>query len=231
MTVFDGSKEYTLKPGDCGIGRRNYLAKYTKHPDNGAFNKIYLSFSQEFLKEFNAAYGHIPLHTKPDGAVVQLKKSVLIDNFIESITLNFGEYGRIEGQFLNIKRSELLHLLLKINPGLADIFFDFSDPEKIDLEKFMNTNFRFNVSIERFAYLTGRSLSGFKRDFEKIFNTTPSHWLIQRRLEEANYLITRKNKKPSEIYLELGFEDLSHFSFAFKKLFGHSPTQLIKGKV
>jgi len=67
-------------------------------------------------------------------------------------------------------------------------------------------------------------------DFEKIFHATPSHWLVQKRLEEAHYLISKQNKKPSDIYLDLGFEDLSHFSFAFKKLFGHTPTQLIKGK-
>jgi AraC family transcriptional regulator, exoenzyme S synthesis regulatory protein ExsA len=92
----------------------------------------------------------------------------------------------------------------------------------------MNKNFKFNVSIERFAYLTGRSLSAFKRDFEKIFGATPSHWLVQKRLEEAYYLINRKSKRPSDIYLDLGFEDLSHFSFAFKRLFGHTPTQVIR---
>jgi len=90
----------------------------------------------------------------------------------------------------------------------------------------MNRNFKFNVSIERFAYLTGRSLSAFKRDFKATFNETPNHWLVQKRLQEAYFLIEKKNKKPSEIYVDLGFEDLSHFSFAFKKVFGLTPTEL-----
>jgi AraC-like DNA-binding protein len=30
----------------------------------------------------------------------------------------------------------------------------------------------------------------------------------------------------AESLVRFGFEDLSHFSFAFKKLFGHSPTSL-----
>ena len=38
--------------------------------------------------------------------------------------------------------------------------------------------------------------------------------------------IDKKNKKASDIYLELGFEDLSHFSFAFKKQFGYSSKEL-----
>ena len=97
----------------------------------------------------------------------------------------------------------LLLFLLKIRPELSSIFFDFGKPEKINLEKFMNQNYKFNVGIERFAFLTGRSLSAFKRDFKQVFNETPNRWLIQKRLQEANFLMERKNKKATEIYLDL----------------------------
>lgn len=230
MLAYDGSKEYKLKPGDYGLARRNHLAKYTKQPDNGVFKKIYILFEQEFLKEFNDTYKFKIENKKTANGIIPLNKNDLIKSFIQSLTPYFNEKGTIDEQFSNVKRSELLLILLKTNPELANIFFDFSNPEKIDLEEFMNRNYKFNVSIERFAYLTGRSLSAFKRDFEKIFNATPSHWLVQKRLEEAYHLINKKNKKPSDIYLDLGFEDLSHFSFAFKKLFGHSPTRPTEAK-
>jgi AraC-like DNA-binding protein len=80
--------------------------------------------------------------------------------------------------------------------------------------------------LAQFAKLTGRSLSTFKRDFVKIFGTTAEKWLQKQRLERAYFLITQKNKRPSTIYLELGFETLSHFSYAFKKQFGQTPTEL-----
>ncbi len=121
-------------------------------------------------------------------------------------------------------------ILLKAKPELANVFFDFGMPEKINLEEFMNRNFKFNVSIERFAYLTGRSLSAFKRDFKTIFNDTPNHWLVQKRLQEAWFMIDKKNQKSSDIYIDLGFEDLSHFSFAFKQSFGLTPTELADKK-
>lgn len=226
MTVYDGSKEYRLNAGDCGIGRRNHLARYTKQPENGDFRKIYIIFEQEFLKEFNATYRYVVTKKEPEDTVIKLENNKLISNFIQSLMPYFNEKGIIDGTFLSVKRSELLLVLLKTNPELANILFDFSSPEKIDLEKFMNTNFRFNVSTERFAYLTGRSLSAFKRDFKEIFNIPPGHWLLQKRLEEAYYLINKRQKKPSEIYLELGFEDFSHFSFAFKKRYGVSPTRI-----
>lgn len=50
--------------------------------------------------------------------------------------------------------------------------------------------------------------------------------VAEKRLEQAHYLISKKNQRPSDVYLEVGFENLSHFSFAFKKLFGHAPTKL-----
>jgi AraC-like DNA-binding protein len=228
MIAYDGNKEYKTRPGDYGIGRRNHLAKYTKQPDNGEFKKIYILFEQDFLKQFNSTYKFDPGSEKPAGGIVVLKKDPMVKNFIESLIPYFNEKGLIDEQFLDLKRTELLLILLKKNPELASTLFDFNDPAKIDLEEFMNRNYRFNVSIERFAYLTGRSLSAFKRDFEKTFDTTPRHWLVQKRLEEARYLIEKKNKKPSDIYLDLGFEDLSHFSFAFKKLFGLSPNQVKK---
>lgn len=93
-------------------------------------------------------------------------------------------------------------------------------------EAFMNRNFRFNVSLERFAFMTGRSLSSFKRDFLKTFGVSPGNWLKKKRLDEAYFQISKQHQKPSDVYLEVGFEDLSHFSFAFKKEFGKTPTQI-----
>ncbi|WP_432714130.1 helix-turn-helix domain-containing protein [Pedobacter sp.] len=98
--------------------------------------------------------------------------------------------------------------------------FDFSEPYKIDLEGYMNRHFSYNVPLVQFAKLTGRSLSTFKRDFEKIFHATPEKWLQKKRLDMAHYLISQKNRKPTDVYLEVGFENLSHFSTAFKKEFG-----------
>jgi AraC-like DNA-binding protein len=42
-----------------------------------------------------------------------------------------------------------------------------------------------------------------------------------------NGLIKNENQKPVDVYLNLGFEDLSHFSFAFKKQFGIAPSELV----
>jgi len=90
----------------------------------------------------------------------------------------------------------------------------------------MLQNFHYNVPIENFANLTGRSLAGFKRDFSRVFQTSPRKWLQEKRLTEAHRLIHKKKKKPADIYLDLGFENLSHFYTSFKQKFGVTPGTL-----
>ncbi|RZJ65426.1 MAG: AraC family transcriptional regulator, partial [Flavobacterium sp.] len=124
--------------------------------------------------------------------------------------------GQLGSELLKLKVREITLLLLEKKPELASVLFDFNQPGKIVLKDFMLRNFHFNVSVERFAFLTGRSLSGFKRDFESIFGTSPRRWLQQKRLEEARFMIG-SGRKPSEVYVDVGFENLSHFSSAFKK--------------
>ena len=228
---YDGNKHYTLEAGEYCLVRKNHLARYNKERVNDAFEKVVVIFDEIFLKKFQAQHKVVVTARNTKNAFVILNKDELVPNFIRSLMPYYNGAGRINKTFDTIKREELLLVLLQANPQLANILFDFGIPEKIDLEAFMNKNYKFNVSIERFAYLTGRSLSAFKRDFEKIFHDTPSRWLVQKRLQEGYFLIDKKNKKASDIYLDLGFEDLSHFSFAFKKMFGFAPTYLTQKKM
>ena len=227
LNVYDGSKNVTLKPGEYCIVRKNHLVRYNKQKAEDKFEKVVILFDEMFLKQFQIKHKpHIENHSI-SGAILHMNKNELIAGYINSLIPYYTGAGRIENAFQDIKREELLLILLKIQPELSGIFFDYGKPEKINLEEFMNQNYKFNVGIERFAFLTGRSLSAFKRDFKQVFNETPNRWLIQKRLQEAHFLIDKRKKKPSDIYVDLGFENLSHFSFAFKKQFGISPKNLL----
>jgi len=188
--------------------------------------RFLVALDQETLRNFSLEFGlKAERHTNGD-ALLPLKPDALYKSYMDSLIpyLQMEQAGN-EDLVANKQREAIL-LLLKVNPEIKDVLFDFSEPGKIDLEAFMNKNFHFNVELNRFAYLTGRSLATFKRDFEKLFHITPSRWLQQRRLQEAHYLIKEKGKAPSDVYMDVGFEDLSHFSFAFKKLYGLAPSRI-----
>ena len=227
LVITDTSHTLSFNSGDIYFCRRNNLVKYTKcPPERGEYKSISIYFDQQTVRNISLEYGFkVDEHTVapafqkiPSTAIGNYMRSLLA---YETILTNKGT-----DDLLLVKQKEAILLLLNIFPAIKNILFDFSEPGKIDLEAFMEKNYHFNVQLKRYAYLSGRSLATFKRDFEKIYHTTPSRWLLQRRLREAYHLIKEMKKAASDIYLELGFEDLSHFSYVFKKTYGVAPSKL-----
>lgn len=48
---------------------------------------------------------------------------------------------------------------------------------------------------------------------------------MEKRLKAAQDKLNNEQKKVSDVYLEVGFKNFSHFSTAFKKQFGYSPSK------
>lgn len=217
-----------MQSGDYCVARKNHLIRYTKFKDEDQeFEKIIITLDEVFLKKFIQKHPVQSFVFENDNSFLFLEQDPLISNFIHSLEPYYTGTNQINETFADLKREELMLILLKINPQLSGVFFNFGIPEKINLEEFMNRNFRFNIGLERFAFLTGRSLSSFKRDFQRIFGSSPGTWLKRKRLEEAYFQIAKNHQKPIDVYLTVGFEDLSHFSFAFRKEFGLSPSELL----
>ena len=227
--VYSGDKSQTYKAGDLRYVKRNSVCKFYKHPPlDGAYESITICVNQNLLLDLYNEYDMpmIDKRARIDN-VIPLKINTLFKNYIDS--LNPYIDNNQSKKITEIKAKEAVIILLESNPFLKNILFDFNEPGKIDLENFMNQHYKMESTLDNFAYLTGRSLSTFKRDFTQIFQTTPNKWLLTKRLEEAKYLITQKKLNPTNAYFEVGFKDYSHFSVAFKKQFGFSPS-LIKGQ-
>lgn len=96
---------------------------------------------------------------------------------------------------------------------------------KIDIENIMLNNFKYNLKLEEFAKLCGRSLSVFKRDFKKHFNCTPFRWLKSKRLEYAKTLLLESDLNVNQICYKCGFKNYSHFVQSFKEEFKIPPYQ------
>lgn len=219
-TVFNN---YTFRSGDSVLLKRNQLIRATKVPTpTDEFKSVSVFFEQRTLRNFAWENKIQPSDAYVGESILILNANPLYDSYTSSLAAYQQESSNDGLTALKIK--EALMLMMLINKETAACLFDFFEPRKIDLEEYMNNHFTFNVTIDRLAYLTGRSLATFKRDFTRIFNTSPNKWLQERRLKEAYFLIKEKRRKVSEVYLEVGFEDLSHFSFAFKNTFGKSPS-------
>jgi AraC-like DNA-binding protein len=222
------NQNISMTGGELLLIGKNQLGTLTKTPlPGGNYETIVISLQEDLLRR-------IVLEEKleADGKYSgPLNILIPLNDFLQGYFQSIVPYARSSGDAMTdemgiLKVKEGVKLLLLALPELRNFLFDFSEPCKIDLEKFMLGNFHFNVPISRFAQLTGRSLAAFKRDFLKTFGAPPRHWLQDKRLTEAKHLIETKHQKPSAIYLDLGFESLSHFSYSFKKKFGMAPTAL-----
>ncbi|HEU4552047.1 MAG TPA: AraC family transcriptional regulator [Chitinophaga sp.] len=226
--IFETATErISMGRGEMLLIQKNQLGEITKQPLDGEdYQTIVISLKEDMLRKI-ALEEQIEIGQKYKGP-----SNILIpgNDFLHAFFQSVLPYVRHPEEKIThavgmLKVKEAVYLLLNTMPGLRNFLFDFSEPYKMDLEKFMLSNFHYNIPIEKFARLTGRSLAGFKRDFQKLFGMAPRQWLLERRLAEARHLIEKKNKKPSTIYLDLGFESLSHFSHSFKKKFGKAPTE------
>lgn len=206
--------------GTIALARKNQLIKAIKKPDgNKPFISISIFLPTEILKEYSIQHSVHANGMYAGEPNLTLENDDFLKGYFDSLMPYFAQPEKLTPILAQAKTTEAIALLLR-NPALKNFLFDFSEPHKVDLEAFMNKHFSYNVPLTQFAKLTGRSLSTFKRDFAKLYGTTPEKWLQKRKLEQAHFLISQKNRKPSDVYLELGFATLSHFSYAFKKEFG-----------
>lgn len=224
--IIQADATHVFKAGDIFLIPRNILATVINYPKDGQPHKsVVMHLSTERLRDFYA-----PLNVKPLATAAQqiwrFPDHPLLKSCLASLIPYFDVQEKFPENIASLKINEAISILRLIEPKIDRVLTNFEEPGKIDLVGFMEKNFMFNMPMERFGYLTGRSLSTFNRDFKKHFHATPQKWLTQKRLELAYYQLSEKRKKPSDVYLEVGFEDLSHFSFAFKKQFGCAPTEL-----
>lgn len=226
VKVFYEGKTQYFAAGDFCFAARNRLCRFIKVPPaGGEYRAISICIDQDTLHEIQQLYKENGKMNKQYDSVLLLKSNQAFRNYVDSL-LPYVESGNtISEQLVRIKIREAVLIFLEANPELRHILFDFSEPGKIDLEAYRNEHYSFTGELKEFAYLTGRSLSTYKRDFRKTFQTTPCKWLMKKRLEVAFFLIKVRRMRPNEASIEVGFKDYSHFSFVFKKAFGVAPSQ------
>ena len=166
--IYHQRGEMVLEEGQVLLARKNQFAKSIKVPPKGKeYQCVSVLLTDDRLRQY------------------------ALDNAIVCV-----EHGKnVSKKLASMKVNEAIELILHLRPDLQAFLFDLSDPNRADLEEFMLKNFHFNAPLEHFAKLSGRSLSGFKREFVEIFDTSPAIWLKSKRLSEAFYLIKQKGKK------------------------------------
>ena len=160
-----------------------------------------------------------------EDSILPIHVNDVLQSYFHSVLSYFPQQKPPSDGLLKVKFEEfVINILTNTqNPALATYFDEVCLSSKISIRQIMEANFAYNMNLEEFARLSGRSLSTFHRDFKKEFNTSPSKWLTQRRLEFARFLLETTRKSINEIAFESGFENTSHFIRVFKNKFNSTP--------
>lgn len=227
--VEGGRNRVVVGPGQCVFVRRdNRLSMSKRENTKEPFRGVILNFKRNFLREVYQQIGksNLPFNApKQKQSVIRLPETPEIKSLFLSLAPYTDSPVEPSPEIMHLKLLEGVYALLRIDPGFYPTLFDFTEPWKIDIIDFMENNYMYDLSVEDMASFTGRSLSSFKRDFKKISDLTPERWLMRRRLEAGRSLL-EKGETPSDVYFTIGFKNISHFSAAFKKHFGLSPSDI-----
>ena len=212
--------------GDTVLLPRNQPATLLKYPKDGTpYQAVVMTLPTALVQAYYADNRPVPAGPARAGLLV-FAKNPLLQSLFASLLPYLELEHRLPEKLLALKTTEVLEILRRLDSQADGVLADFAEPGKLNLVAFMEANYRFNMPLATFSRLTGRSLITFKRDFKKAFQASPQRWLTQKRLALAHYQLAEKRRNPVELYLEVGFENLAHFSHAFKKQFGYPPTAL-----
>ena len=127
-----------------------------------------------------------------------------------------------------ILQATILELAAYIFEKNGDIIrnLNFNDEDSIFLDtvKYINQNYA-TVTLEKAAKNASMSYSYFSRFFKKEFNTTFTKYLTNVRIEKSIEYLSNSSMNISQIALQCGFSNLSHFAKCFKEETGISPNK------
>jgi len=239
FSLHDGINEHTFGNGNCVFIRKNHRTKFSIRTGESDHIKIvFLIFNRNFLIEFYQQIDKLCItgrHTNFSDSFLTIPIRADIESLFYSMIPYLNSAVSPSENVMRLKLTEGIFALLNVNNQTSAVLFDFIDPWKIDMLDFLNENFMFDLSLKEIALFTGRSIASFKRDFKKISALPPMKWITNKRLEAAHQQLKDEARlearQVSDIYLNVGFKSLSHFSTAYKKKYGVAPTRRKTGSV
>lgn len=101
-----------------------------------------------------------------------------------------------------------------------------SEPETVSRARhYIDQKFREELSLPDVAHVVNMSANYFSEKFKQATGLNFVDYVARTRIEKARNLLLNPNLRVSEIAFDVGFQSLSQFNRAFKRIAGQSPSE------
>ncbi|NHA03430.1 helix-turn-helix transcriptional regulator [Mucilaginibacter sp. HC2] len=231
LRVVYGKQSFLVNKNEMILLKKATLVQYEwsgSHENSNLFDCLMFSLKSELIRSFLTS---TELRISRQNSVHQVLTSVqpmdeCLLAFAQSLKPYFKNVAKVVPSQLRHKMMELLYDTAVCSQAMFQQILHLQQQVPTDLREVVEQHYATQVRIQDLAYLSGRSLSSFKRDFQQVYNLPPATWIREKRLNKAKEMLETTGMTVSEICYSLGFENVSHFSRIFKQYHGKIPTSL-----
>lgn len=236
------SKNSTIEiPEDCF----NFI--FVKNPDGQlhykknrkvleiVFDEKY--FMREVLKKF-PYFEEFKVEIITNIEVTLFKKAKTISSELHKILveiLHNKVHPSLKMQYLQHKIDEVLLLLVDMSLPTLDVKLDkndnLTDQDRIlRIKNWIENNYLKDIHLETICTIFHITENKLRTSFKKYYGMTVMKYIKEKRFEYAYTLLKSGKYSVNEISELMFYEYPQHFSIAFKKMYGKSPSDLHKSK-
>ncbi len=234
--LLEGSKHVFSETADHAISHDKFLlmksgnclmTEVLSQPQR-RYRSMLLFFSDEALARLISKLDISHQSGATNSSIFSFEYDGFIRRFVDSLQELDRLDSRVKTSLLVVKFEEImLYLLSKYGSGFISSLLRDKSRQVSKLRSVVEHNKLTRLSLKELAFLADMSVSTFKREFDKLYGMSPIRLFQERRLDHAAFLIQDMGKRPSEVFVEVGYENLSSFIQAYKSRFGSTPKQHI----
>ena len=230
----EGTKEVFFDNSSYSINNSQFLLMKSGHclmteklsNTQEYYRSVLLFFSNEAVLNFIRKYKIESIESEIIFSAYSFEYDSFIKKFVNSL-LDISKLSKsTQKNILDSKFNEIMLYLIEVKG--VDFLYSLLNNFDNQTQKFIQVieNNKLNkLTLKELAFISNMSVSTFKREFKKHYHSSPSKWFQEKRLEHSAFLLKNSSKRPSDIFEEIGYENLSNFIQAFKVKFGMTPKQ------
>lgn len=229
--LFSANHRLELEAGDTLVMKAdNFINHWQENEDNSSNQVIAFQLSADFLRHL---YGNqMPewfqnQRTASLPPAYKAPPSELLQELIRNLQYYFDHPRYLSEELIQLKARELIFLLIETDPGgrARQLFGKLFQANEYHFQDIIQTHLFEDLRLEDLAFLAGLSVSSFKRKFKSIYGSSPSKYIVSKRLEKAQTLLSTTDLRISDVAYDCGFNDVGYFSKTFRQYYELSPSE------